>query len=228
MSELFPSNRVNSSATPPCIEATGGSRLTEPEPAASFTHAESLAALRESEEQFRVFFELAAMGAAQADVATGRLLRVNDRFCEITGYSRAELLLETVRNLTHPEDQAADWEKFQRMIRGETRDYDAEKRYIRKDLRVIWIHVTSTAIRDAQGRPLRTVGLIQDITERKRAQEALRLSEERFRAQYKHFPIPIFTYQARENGVFVLVDYNDAGGTLTQGRAAELIGWTAD
>src|SRR5882762_4498825 len=99
MSEAFPSNMVKLSGIPFPVEEISGSRQEKPQPTASLAHEESAAALRESEEQFRVFFELAAMGAAQADVETGRLLRVNDRYCEITGYTRAELLAKTVRNL---------------------------------------------------------------------------------------------------------------------------------
>ncbi len=128
-------------------------------------------ALRESEEQYRAFFELALVGIAQVDPATGRLLQVNARFCEITGYSREELLRITVRELTHPLDRKTDWEAFTRMLRGETPEYNAEKRYIRKDGRLIWVHVVARAVRDPQGRPLRTVGIIMDITERKQAEQ---------------------------------------------------------
>src|SRR5208337_1349494 len=79
--------------------------------------------LRQSEEQYRAIFELASIGMGQVDPANGQLLCVNDRFCEITGYSREELLSTTVRNLTHPDDRDEDWEKFTRMLRGETPEY---------------------------------------------------------------------------------------------------------
>jgi PAS domain S-box-containing protein len=227
MSETIPSNRVKLPDTPPSGEGINGSRQMEPAQAASLPREESAAALWESEEQFRAFFELAAMGATQADMETGRFIRVNDRYCEITGYSRAELLSTTFVNLTHPDDRRADWEKFQRMVRGETREYDIEKRYFCKDGKLIWVHVTAAAVRDARGKPLRSVALIHDITERKRAEAALRLSEERFRAQYENSPIPTFTYQAGKEGEFVLVECNDAARTLTQDHVAELIGWTA-
>ena len=141
------------------------------EMAASLRAAE---ALRESEEQFRTFFDLGAMGFTQTDPRTGRLLRVNDRYCEITGYSREELLSTTVWHLTHPDDLGEDWGRFQRMLRGEISEYDNEKRYLHKDGRVVWVHVTVRAIRDESGKPIRTVGIIEDITERKRAEEAAR------------------------------------------------------
>ncbi len=128
-------------------------------------------ALRESEEQYRAFFELALVGIAQVDPVSARLLRVNDRFCEITGYCREELLHKTVRDLTHPLDRKADWDAFSRMLRGETPEYNAEKRYIRKDGGVIWIHAVARAVRGPDGRPLRTVGIVMDITERKLAEQ---------------------------------------------------------
>ncbi len=130
-------------------------------------------ALKKSEEQFRSFFDLNAVGVSKLDVQTGRMFMVNDCACEITGYSREELLTTHVGNLTHPDEQKEDWEKFTRMLRGETPYYDAEKRYVRKDGRIIWVHVTAAAIRDADGRALSTVGLMQDITERKKSEEAI-------------------------------------------------------
>lgn len=132
------------------------------------------AALRESEEQFRAFFELAAVGAVQADPLTGRYLRVNEQFCRITGYSREELQSLTLSNITHPDDRQWDWGQFGRMARGESPGYDVQKRYVRKDGQVVWVHVSASLIRDAQGRPLRTAGIVQDITERVRAEEDLK------------------------------------------------------
>ena len=86
-------------------------------------------ALRESEEQFRASFEISTVGMAQADPITGqRLLRVNQRYCEMTGYSEAELLQLSIRDINHPEDRDADFERFQRLVHGEVSEYWAEKR----------------------------------------------------------------------------------------------------
>jgi len=139
------------------------------------------APLRATEEQFRAFFQLSGAGMAQADLRTGLLLRVNDALCAFMGYAADELLGMTLTELTHPDDRAADLVRFTALVRGETPAYVSEKRYVRKDGRIVWGAVTASLVRDAEGQPLRTVALIQDITERRAAEEALRESEARVR-----------------------------------------------
>jgi PAS domain S-box-containing protein len=162
-------------------------------------------ALRASEAEYRAIFELAGVGNAQSDPETGRLVRVNPKFCEITGYSAEELLGMTFLEITHPDDRTKDVERFRRMIRGED-DYSVEKRYVRKDGRVAWVSVNATVVRDEGGRPVRTAATIQDITERKRVEEdlrrlrnaerardeeALREAQERFRSAFDNAPIGV-------------------------------------
>jgi PAS domain S-box-containing protein len=142
-------------------------------------------ALRESEEQFRASFEISTVGMAQADPITGRLLRVNQRYCEMTGYSEAELLQLSIRDINHPEDRDADFERFQRLGHGQVSEYWAEKRYLRKDGGVIWVAATANLVRNAAGQPTRTVAVITDITGRKQAEAALRESEAQFRASFE-------------------------------------------
>lgn len=138
------------------------------------THREEAgAAVRASEAEFRSFFELGAFGAGQTDPRTGRFVAVNDRFCEITGYNRDELLTMTARDLTHPEDRARDDELYRRMLRGETAEYRNEKRYVRRDGLVIWVYAASRVLRDESGASVRTAGIVIDITERRLAQERL-------------------------------------------------------
>ena len=161
--------------------------------------------LRASEAEYRAIFELAGVGNAQSDPETGRLVRVNPKFCEITGYPAEELLGMTFLELTHPDDRTRDIERFRRMIRGED-DYSVEKRYIRKDGSVAWVSVNATVVRDDSGRPVRTAATIQDITERKlaeddlrrlreaeraRDEEALREAQERFRSAFDNAPIGV-------------------------------------
>lgn len=143
-------------------------------------HAE--AAIRESEGRLRAFFRLAGVGLAYAQPETGRWLAVNEKLCEITGYSASELLSMTALEVTHPEDREEDRERFGAMVRGEQSGYETEKRYLRKDGNAVWVQVSTTLIRDAHGRPVHSAGAAVDITGRKRAEAALRDSEELHRA----------------------------------------------
>jgi PAS domain S-box-containing protein len=138
--------------------------------------------LWKSEERYRAFFELTAAGATHADPWTGRLLRVNDAYCRITGYARDELLKMRISDITHPEDREADLAKFRALARGDIAVYENEKRYIRGDGEPIWVITNVTMLRDDHGRPLHTIGLVADITKRKRAEEEIRKSEERYRS----------------------------------------------
>jgi PAS domain S-box-containing protein len=133
-------------------------------------------ALTESEEQFRATFELASIGMVQADPGSGHFLRVNRKFCAITGFTAAELVGRRFSDITHPDDRERDWEVFQRAVQGETPDYRSEKRYVRKDGAVVWVRVNAAILRDAGGRPHRTVAVIEDVSERVLAERALRES----------------------------------------------------
>ena len=128
--------------------------------------------LRASEEQFRAMFELASIGMAQADPRTGQWLRVNKKMCDITGYPAGEMLQLRVSELTHPDDRQKDWAAFQQVARGEKPDYQMEKRYLRKGGTVIWVNVNMSVVRDAAGQPIQTMATIEDITQRKRAEES--------------------------------------------------------
>ena len=114
-------------------------------------HERADQALRKREEQFSAMFQLASIGMAQADVRTGQFLRVNDKMCETTGYSAAEMLKLRLSEITHPEDRERDWEAFQRVVRREAPDYRLEKRYLRKDGTLVWVNVNMTVIRDDKG-----------------------------------------------------------------------------
>jgi PAS domain S-box-containing protein len=178
------------------------------------------ATLRQGEEEFRAIFEVASIGMAQADPGTGQWLRVNRKMCAITGYSADELLQLHVPEITHPEDRQRDWELFQGVVRGEASEYRHEKRYVRKNASVAWVNVNMTVVRDAAGQPRRTMATIEDITERKRAEAALRESEERFRALFELAPDGIYLcdFQGR------FVDGNKAAEQLVGYVREELIG----
>jgi diguanylate cyclase (GGDEF)-like protein/PAS domain S-box-containing protein len=131
-------------------------------------------ALRESENRFRAFFDSAGVGTAQVDPATRKFLRVNQEFCRMTGYSSDELMSMTFNDLTHPEDRKVDEAQFTAMLSPGAPMYQTEKRYMRKDGTVIWVHVSATVVFDSQGKPLHTAGIIQDVTDRRRMEEDIR------------------------------------------------------
>ena len=131
-------------------------------------------ALRESETQFRLMFELATVGMALVDPESRRLVRVNQRLCRLLGYEADELLETTFYLLTHPEDRDKDLVSYRRAMRKEDSDYFTEKRYIRKDGQIVWALVNAAFIRDADGRPLKAVAAIIDITDRRRAEARAR------------------------------------------------------
>jgi two-component system, cell cycle sensor histidine kinase and response regulator CckA len=117
-------------------------------------------------------FEHAAIGMALVD-PTGRWLRVNRVLCEIVGYSEAELLATSFQAITHPDDVAADVALVQRVIAGELQSYHMEKRYITKGGGIVWILLSTSLVRDADGRPVYFIAQIQDITSRKNVEARL-------------------------------------------------------
>ena len=134
-------------------------------------------ALRTSEERFRSYFELGLIGAAITSPTKG-ILEVNDEICRILGYGRDELLQKAWAELTHPDDLAEDLRCFERVMAGEINGYTLDKRWIRKDGRVIHTIMSARCLRRADGAVDYFVGLIQDITVRKEAEEALRKMNE--------------------------------------------------
>ena len=155
-------------------------------------------ALFESQQQFRAMFELAGIGMVQADISSGKYLRVNPKFCEITGYTRDELLQMTSTHLTHPEDKHRNIKLLDRVLSSEISEWSSEQRYLRKDGTTIWVHVSGTVIFDADKQPIRTVAHIQDITERKLSEENLRSSEKRFRTMADSAPVMIWMCTAEK------------------------------
>jgi len=132
------------------------------------------------EELFRSMYEHAAVGIVQVAV-DGRLLMVNAALCRMLGYSESELLGKTCEQITYREDYQRETPLLEAMLRGERESYEIEKRYLHRNGSPVWVNLTSSPVKDAKGRTSYRTSIIQDITERKQAQEALRESEERYR-----------------------------------------------
>ena len=152
--------------------------------------------LRYSEQLHRIAFDHAPTGMAFTG-PDGRFTRVNRRLCEISGYSADELLEMTVSQLTHPDDLAHDAELLDAFSRGLTSKYENEKRYLCKDGTVSWVAETARMLFDQDGRPLHSVSVIRDINERKRAQQARHLSEQRVRLATDAAQVGIWSWQPK-------------------------------
>ncbi|MBG1245001.1 PAS domain S-box protein [Nostoc sp. NZL] len=126
-------------------------------------------ALRESEERFRTMFNQAAVGISLVAL-DGQFLQINSALCEITGYSHEELIQMNFEEITHPDDLEVDWDNARRVLAKEISGYSLEKRYIRKDGSIVWVNLTSSAVWDAKGVPKYALGIIEDISERKRVE----------------------------------------------------------
>jgi PAS domain S-box-containing protein len=140
--------------------------------AIALAQSQLLESLQESEERFYGAFEYAAIGMALVGL-DGRWLQVNPALCQIVGYSEAELLTTTLRSLTHPDDADSDGEHVQKILAGEIRFYQIEKRYIHQQGQSVWVLLSVSLVRDVQGQPLYFVTQIQDITKRKQAEEEI-------------------------------------------------------
>jgi two-component system CheB/CheR fusion protein len=186
-------------------------------------------ALSMSEQKFRALFQDAPIGIIQTDPNNGCFLTVNPRFCDITGYSEAELVGRPFTEITHPDDHTDNLEGLFRLGCGEIQSYQAEKRYIRKDGAPIWVDLKVILVCDAQGHPLHALGVVSDITERKQLQ--LQLTEHSAQLQHERNFIDavlntaaalIVVFDAKER----LVRYNTACNTLTGYNFAEFKGTT--
>ena len=139
-------------------------------------------ALRESEARFRALFEEAGVGVAQIDARDGRFVLINDKYCEIVGRTREEMLAGDWPSITHPDDLAADLERVAGLVAGAGTSYSREKRYLRKDGAIVWVALTVSRMWSDGDVPRFHVAVVEDITSRKRAEAALLEAQAELRA----------------------------------------------
>jgi diguanylate cyclase (GGDEF)-like protein/PAS domain S-box-containing protein len=187
------------------------------------------AALRESEERYRAIFEQSAVGIVHTSLE-GRFLICNPRFAEIVGYPIEEIPNLTFQQLTEPKYYPETLAIFQQILNGTAGTTSFEKRCIRKDGSFTWVKATVSAQRDAEGRPLHYIALVEDINARKEAEEllfkagdALRASEERYRTAFQ-VSLDAANISRLEDGKFI--DVNEAFIKYTGYAREEVIGRT--
>ncbi len=138
-------------------------------------------AFRESEEKLRMTIDYSPIGVCTTDL-NRNILTVNSAYCKMLGYSREELLKMSFMDFTHPDDKQKNADLYKKIVKGEITFFDMEKRYIRKDGKTIYVFLRSNLVRDDQDNPLFEIAVVEDVTERKKAEEALKESEEKFRS----------------------------------------------
>ncbi len=137
-------------------------------------------ALRRSEAEFRVVFENAAIGMALLD-GEGRITRSNPALRRFMDFSEAELHLVPFDSLVHPEDRDLEGDIVRDVVNGQRSSHQSERRYVRKDGAVVWGRLSTSVVQPTNGIPLSVIGMIENITDRRRAEDAVR-SSERLRA----------------------------------------------
>jgi diguanylate cyclase (GGDEF)-like protein/PAS domain S-box-containing protein len=161
----------------------------------------------EAEERFRTAFEEAPVGITLAGI-DGGLLKVNQALCEITGYSREELEATTLAKLLHPGDRERDAAEMTRLLRGETRRYRAEQRYLTAGGETVAVEVSVALTRDRDGAPLHLLAQVNDITDRKRIENQLHYLAD-------HDPLTgLLNRRSFEKELELMIDRGPAGAVL--------------
>ena len=174
---------------------------------AAHTQAAGTAAAKE---RFRNFFEAGVVGMS-ISAADRRVLQFNQRFCEMLGYTAAELRGLTWAELTHPDDHAADAVQFERVVTGQSDGYALDKRYIRKDGQALPCAISVRCERDAKGMPLRFYATMQDISARLQAESALRDNQQRLQALLDNISCGVIVHGADS----AVIDANPAACLVT-------------
>jgi PAS domain S-box-containing protein len=183
-------------------------------------HKRTEAALRESEELLRISFDQAPTGAAIASL-DHRFLRVNEALCNITGYSSEELTRLSFLDITYPDDFESNAMLAEQLVTKLIDHYTLEKRYIRKDGKIIWTFISARVVKDSEGNPLYVLGTVQDISDRKRAEFALTKSEKKLATLISN--LPGFVYRCKNDRNWTMEFLSDGCLSVTGYTPQELL-----
>ncbi|MCP4405618.1 MAG: PAS domain S-box protein [bacterium] len=166
-----------------------------------------LTALQESEERFRSTFEQAAVGIAHV-APDGRFLLANQRFCDIVGYAQEQLRQLSFQEITHPEDLDSSLSYAEKMLTGRLQNFSVEKRYIHCDSSSVWVNLTVSLAQESSGQAKYFITVVEDISQRKRAEQALRESEEFHRLTLSSISDAVFITDDRGTFTFICPNVN--------------------
>jgi PAS domain S-box-containing protein len=166
------------------------------------SHHQMRASLSAAEARFQAIFEQVNVGLCQATL-DGKLFDANPGMCRMLGYSREELTRKTFQEITHADDLTLDLDQYERLLAGEQDFMFVEKRYLHKQGHPIWVALTVCLVRDGQGNPLFSIGVSQDISDRKAAEMALRFSEERFALAIHDSKAGVWDWQLHSDELYV-------------------------
>jgi PAS domain S-box-containing protein len=192
--------------------------------------ARAHAAFHRSHKELERYFNqpLIGMLTAKADKST---LHVNQRFCDMLGYSKKELHELNWATLTHPDDMIENEKYLSQVMRGEIDSYQMEKRYFHKDGHIVYVHLAATCVRDIHGKPDYFIGMVLDVSARKQAEQALHDSQAHYQSLVDDIGPNFVVYSHRDQGI---LDYVSKGiwnlFELTPEQAlgrhfAELVKW---
>ncbi len=171
-------------------------------------------ALRESENRFYTIFRSAPIGMAIVS-SEGKFLKVNRATCVLLGYSESELLTKTYRDITHPDSLESDDDHLEQMLAGKIRIYQKEKRYIHKKGHAIWALLSVSLVLDQQQEPAYFISQLVNITDRKQAEENLRLALQRLNFHMENSPLAVVEF----NKGFEVIYWS--------GQAERIFGWSS-
>lgn len=158
-----------------------------------------------------ILFSNGRIGVTLADPETNRFLRVNDRFCEITGYTREELLSMTFHDVSHPDDVDPTVNLTVRLRHSDEPGLQISKRYRKKDGSIVYVEVVANVVRDEEGKPKRFLAAITDVTERENAKAALEETRSRLAAIVDSAPSVLCLWRVNGPGSYTVVQTNPYG-----------------
>ncbi|MBD2257588.1 EAL domain-containing protein [Pseudanabaena sp. FACHB-2040] len=185
-------------------------------------------ALRQSEARFRAIFEQAGVGICMADLS-GVMIEANPGLCQLLNYTQAELAQKNFVEITHPEDVESDLAYHRRLLAGQIRSFSIEKRYLDRAGQVIWVNLTVCLVRDSEGNPLFSIGVSQDISDRKAAELALRQSQERYALATRESRVGVWDWDLTTDQIYIssnlkaLLGYRNEDVTNQMERWRELL-----